>query len=146
MVALNLHCCTQAFYSCGKWGILSSCGAWASHCSGFSCCRARVQGAQGLSIVAAHGLIVVAHRPQSTGSVSCGLVVPWHVVSSRTRTEPVSPELAAGSSPLGYQGSPCLIIFLQRSLYSISNYLYLETEINKKFRQWRKFKRLQLNQ
>ena len=23
--------------SCGKQGLLSSCGAWASHCSGFSC-------------------------------------------------------------------------------------------------------------
>ena len=27
--------------SCGKRGLLSSCGAWASHCSGFSCRRAQ---------------------------------------------------------------------------------------------------------
>ena len=26
------------FCSCGDWGLLSSCGAWASHCGGFSCC------------------------------------------------------------------------------------------------------------
>ena len=26
------------FPSCGKWGLLSSCGAWASHCAGYSCC------------------------------------------------------------------------------------------------------------
>ena len=25
------------FSSCGKRDLLSSCGAWASHCSGFSC-------------------------------------------------------------------------------------------------------------
>ena len=28
------------FSSFGERGLLSSCGAWASHCSGFSCCRA----------------------------------------------------------------------------------------------------------
>ena len=31
------------------------CGAWASHCSGFSCCGARSLGAQA-SLVVAHGL------------------------------------------------------------------------------------------
>ena len=25
------------FCSCGEWGLLSNCGAWASHCGGFSC-------------------------------------------------------------------------------------------------------------
>ena len=99
MAALNLHCCTQAFYSCGKWGILSSCGTWASHCSGFSCCRAWAQGAQGLWVVA-------AHRPQSTGSVNCDLAVPWHVVSSWTRTEPVSPELAGRLFTTELPGKP----------------------------------------
>ena len=37
MAALGLRCYTWAFSSCG----CSSCGVWASHCSGFSCCRAR---------------------------------------------------------------------------------------------------------
>ena len=37
MAALGLRCCTRAFSSCGKQGLLSSCGALASHCSGFSC-------------------------------------------------------------------------------------------------------------
>ena len=31
------------------------CGAWASHCSGFSCCGARAIGTQA-SVVVAHGL------------------------------------------------------------------------------------------
>ena len=29
-------CCTWAFSICGRWGLLSSCGEQASHCSGFS--------------------------------------------------------------------------------------------------------------
>ena len=30
----------RLFSSCGMQGLLSSCGAWASHCGGFSCYRA----------------------------------------------------------------------------------------------------------
>ena len=40
LAVLGLCCCTQAFSSCSKWGLLSKCMAWASHCSSFSCCRA----------------------------------------------------------------------------------------------------------
>ena len=36
MAVLGLHCHTRAFSSCGEWCLLSSCGARASHCSGFS--------------------------------------------------------------------------------------------------------------
>ena len=35
---LGLLCCTWTFSSCSMWGLLSSCGAQASHYSGFSCC------------------------------------------------------------------------------------------------------------
>ena len=45
-----LHTC---FSGCGKWGLLSSCGARASHCRGFSRCRARALGVQ-TSVVSAH--------------------------------------------------------------------------------------------
>ena len=31
-----LRCCTRALFSCGKQGLLSGCGEWASSCSGFS--------------------------------------------------------------------------------------------------------------
>ena len=34
-------CCIRAFSSCSKQELLSSCGARASHSSGFSCCKAR---------------------------------------------------------------------------------------------------------
>ena len=37
LATLGLHCCTQAFSSCGQQGLLSSCREWASHCGGFSC-------------------------------------------------------------------------------------------------------------
>ena len=37
------------FSSCGEWELLSSCGARAFPCGGFSCCRARVLGCSGFS-------------------------------------------------------------------------------------------------
>ena len=40
LAALGLRCCTWAFSSWGRWGLLSSCNVRASHYSGFSCCRA----------------------------------------------------------------------------------------------------------
>ena len=41
----------QSFSSCSERGLLLSCGAWASHCGGFSCCRAQALGTQ-TSVVA----------------------------------------------------------------------------------------------
>ena len=49
LAALGLCCCTWAFSSCGEQDLLSSCRAWASHCSGFSCSRARALGHTGFS-------------------------------------------------------------------------------------------------
>ena len=37
---LGLHYCVWAFYNCSEHGLLSNCGARASHCSGFSYHRA----------------------------------------------------------------------------------------------------------
>ena len=39
-------------YSYGEWGLLCICGVQASHCDGFSCCRAQALGAPA-SVVAA---------------------------------------------------------------------------------------------
>ena len=36
MAVLGLHCRTHAVSSCGQQGLLPSCSAQASHCSGFS--------------------------------------------------------------------------------------------------------------
>ena len=43
-IYLGLYCCAPAFSSCGEWGLLSSCSAGVSHCDGFYCCGAWVQG------------------------------------------------------------------------------------------------------
>ena len=51
LAVLGLCCCTWAFSSCSQWGLLSSCSqrgllsscnTRASHCGGFSHCRAQV--------------------------------------------------------------------------------------------------------
>ena len=34
---LGLSCCMTASSYHTKWGLLSSCGVWTSHCGGFSC-------------------------------------------------------------------------------------------------------------
>ena len=50
----------QALSSCREQGLLSSCSAWASHCGGFSCCRAQALGARA-SVVSTHGSVVVVY-------------------------------------------------------------------------------------
>ena len=49
------NCCKRAFSSCGERGLLSGCGMRASHCSGFSCCRAWGLGMRAV-VAAVHGL------------------------------------------------------------------------------------------
>jgi len=53
------------FSSCGKQGLLSSCDAWSSHCSGFSCCRAQALDGAGFSKC---GSQAVEHRLSSCGT------------------------------------------------------------------------------
>ena len=53
LAAPGLHCCAPAFSNCGERGPLFV--AWASHCSGFSCCGAQALGTQA-SVVVACGL------------------------------------------------------------------------------------------
>ena len=48
----NFAAARGLFSSCGEQGVgglLSCCGAWASHCSDFSCCKAQTLGTWGLS-------------------------------------------------------------------------------------------------
>ena len=58
----------------GKWGLLSNCSTWASHCNGFSCCGAQALGSQA-SVVVAHGLSIcgpwaLEHRLRSYSAVA----------------------------------------------------------------------------
>ena len=64
------------------------CGAQASHCSGFSCCRAQSLG-RWASVVAAHGL-----KPSGSVSWYMGLVAPgmWNLPGPEIK--PMSPLLA----------------------------------------------------
>ena len=64
LVALGLCCCTQAFSSCSKQGLLSR-GAGASHGSGFSCCRAQVLSSCKGSVDVVHGLSCSRHVESS---------------------------------------------------------------------------------
>ena len=41
LAVLGLQCCMWAFLCCGEQGLLCSWSAEASHCGGFSCCRAQ---------------------------------------------------------------------------------------------------------
>ena len=52
LAALGFHCCAWAFSSCIERGATLCCGAWASHCGGFSCCGARALGAWASVVVA----------------------------------------------------------------------------------------------
>ena len=52
LAVLGLHCWAWAFSSCGESGATLHCGAWASPCGGFSCCRALVLGARAAVIAA----------------------------------------------------------------------------------------------
>ena len=54
-------------YSYGEWGLLCICGVQASHCDGFSCCKAGAVGAPASAVVAPRiystGSTVVTHGP-----------------------------------------------------------------------------------
>ena len=47
LAVLGLNGYVQAFSSCSEQGLLSGCSEWASHCGGFSWCRAQVLGCTG---------------------------------------------------------------------------------------------------
>ena len=97
------------FSSCSEQGLLSSCGAWTSHCGGFSHCRA-----QALWCV---GLVVAVPEPQSTGSVVVvhGLRRFVHVGASWTSVLCLL-HWQVNSLPLSHQGSPHLYIFVYISI------------------------------
>ena len=74
-----------AFSYCVERGLLC-CGAQASHCGGFSCCRARALGARA-SLIVACGLSSCGSWALERRFSSCGAqaLALWHVGSSRTR-------------------------------------------------------------
>ena len=59
LAVLGLCCYLPALSRCGKWGLLSSCGARAPPCGGFFCCRAWAL--DGLPQLWCMGLAVLQH-------------------------------------------------------------------------------------
>ena len=84
-----------AFSICVEQGLLSSCGAWASHCGGFSCCRAPALGCMDFSN---HGTQALLLRGM------------WNLPG--LGMEPVSPALAGGFLSTGPPGKSRLYSFL----------------------------------
>ena len=69
MATLYLYCCVRALSSCADHELLSGCGAWASHCSGFSCCETQGLERLGFSRCGSQSL---QHRVSSCGArLSC---------------------------------------------------------------------------
>ena len=97
MVALYLRCGAQAF---------SSCGWWASHCGGFSCCRAQALGC----------IDTVAVAYKLISPVAGGILVP------QPRIEPVSPALGGGFLTTGAPGKTPHTYIL-KMFFSITVYL-----------------------
>ena len=62
LAVLGLRCFTQSSSRCGEQGLLSRCGLWASHCSGFSRCRAWPPEPIG---------------PWAQSSTTCGIFLDW---------------------------------------------------------------------
>ena len=86
---LGLRCCSLAFCSCGEWGLLSSCGAWAPHYGVFSHHRARALGFRDFSSfrswplgcvsVVEHRLSCLVASSQTRDRIPCPL--HWQVDS-----------------------------------------------------------------
>ena len=82
---------TQFFSSCGKQGLLSSCGAWAFYCSGISCCRTQTLEHEGFICFSSQALERRLRSCGARASLLCGM---WDL--PRPGIKPVSPALASG--------------------------------------------------
>ena len=102
----------RLFSSFGERELPSSGAVQASHCGGFSCCRAWVLGC-GASVVAIPGLsstgsIVVAHRLSC--SMECGIFLEPGI-------KPVSPALAGRFFTVEPQGKPLFYLVFNSNFY-----------------------------
>ena len=105
LVVLSLCCYAQAFSSCSKQGLLSSCSAQASHCSSFSCCGARALGKR--------ASVIVAHKLGSCSSRTLEYVVGSVVVEhgfSCTRASGIFPNQGSNLCTLHWQSDSYQIL------------------------------------
>ena len=102
-------CGLAGFLQLWRAGATLHCGAWASHCGGFSCCRARALGAW------AQQLQLAGSRVQAQQLWCVGLAAPWHVGSSRTRAQTCVP--CIGRRILNHCATREALFFLFFSIY-----------------------------
>ena len=108
LAALGLRCYVWAFFQLWRAGAALHCGMCASHCSGFSCCRARALGMRA-SVVVAHGLSSCGARALECRLSSCGawaqlLCGIWDLPGPGFKS--VSPVLAGRLLTTAPQGQP----------------------------------------
>ena len=88
LAVLGLHYCAQAFSSCGKQKLHSSCSVRASPCHDFSCCNRQTLWLVGFSSCPSQS---PEHRLSSCGTQTCCL---QHVGFSKTRDQTRFPCIA----------------------------------------------------
>ena len=103
----------EGFLQLWRAGATLCCSARASHCGGFSCCRARALGTRAL-VVVARGLSSCGSRALECRLSSCGAQAQllrgmWDLPGPGF--EPVSPALAGGLLTTVPLGKPCIIFF-----------------------------------
>ena len=96
---MGLCCCSWAFSSCGEQGLLSSCGALASYCGGFSWGRAWALGFEGFCSC-------------GTRAYLCSSM--WDLPGPGI--EPVSPALAGRFLPAESSGKSCFSFYCHQFL------------------------------
>ena len=108
--SLLLH---AGFLQLWRAGATLHCGAWASHCRGFSCCGARALGVR--VVVSTHnfsscGSRVLERRLSSCGTRAYLLCGMWDL--PRPGLEPVSPALAGGFLTTAPPGKPSILVLI----------------------------------
>ena len=98
--------CTGFFSSCCEQGLLCSCGARASHCSGFSCCCAQALEHMGFHSCSFQAL---EHRRNSCGAWAQLLYARG--VFPDQESNPCLLHWQADSLPLSHRGSPIIILY-----------------------------------
>ena len=108
MAFLGLCCCAGFFSSCGKQGLLSSCGLWISVCRSFYC-GAQALGHEGFTHCVTwaqqRGSWAPEHRLNGCGAWAELL----HL--SNPRIKPTSLALAGGFFTLSHQRSPVICFY-----------------------------------
>ena len=90
---LDLRFSCTGSLRCGEWGLLCSCGVWASHFSGSSCCRAQTLG---YTSFISHGSWALEHN---SCSAACGIFL-------HQKSKPCLPQWQVDSLTLSHQESP----------------------------------------